>query len=214
MSDPSFGVPGTTFGLTGVGPSATPTLVDIDGDGDLDAFVGNGYGETRFFRNTGSATAPRFVDAPNFGLTNVNFSASPTFADIDGDGDLDAFVGDADGETRFFRNTGNDTAPGFLAEGNNFGLTDVGSLASPELVDIDGDGDLDAFVGGASGHTNFFRNTGSATAPGFAAGTGNFGLTPVGSYASPTFADIDGDGDFDAFVGGHDGVTRFFRNTG
>src|SRR5262245_11567731 len=38
-------------------------------------------------------------------------------------------------------------------------LADVGSRASPELADIDGDGDLDAFVGNLHGDTLFFRNT-------------------------------------------------------
>ncbi|WP_276308988.1 SwmB domain-containing protein, partial [Macromonas bipunctata] len=38
-----------------------------------------------------------------------------------------------------------------------FGLSDVGRYASPTLVDIDGDGDLDAFIGNNSGNTLFFR---------------------------------------------------------
>mgnify|MGYP003335659097 CR=1 FL=1 len=46
-----------------------------------------------------------FRSATNpFGLTDVGFSASPTFVDIDGDGDLDAFVGNKDGNTLYYRN--------------------------------------------------------------------------------------------------------------
>ena len=203
------------FGLTDVGRSAHPTFADIDGDGDLDAFVGNREGVTSFFRNTGSAVAPVLVaEADNFGLTDVGLSANPTFADIDGDGDLDAFVGEANGTTLFFRNTGTAAAPSFVEESGNFGLTDVGSNTSPVLGDIDGDGDLDAFVGYASGVTPLFRNTGTASAPRFVSEASNYGQVKVVAAAAPALTDIDGDGDLDAFVGNNDGETQFFRNTG
>ncbi|WP_139559638.1 beta strand repeat-containing protein [Methylotetracoccus oryzae] len=216
MADPRFDNPVTSaFGLTGIGLRAKPSFADIDGDGDLDAFVGSSDGTTRFFRNTGTATAPSFVSAavPS-GLNGVGSNSAPTFADIDNDGDLDAFVGASDGTTRFFRNTGTAAAPAFVLQASNFGLGDVGFNASPTLVDIDGDGDRDAFVGANDGTTRFYRNTGTAAAPSFVGEADNFGLTDVGSYASPTLADIDGDGDLDAFVGRSDGTTRFFRNTG
>ncbi|WP_168494164.1 cadherin-like domain-containing protein, partial [Anabaena sp. UHCC 0204] len=61
---------------------------------------------TLFFRNTGTATAPTFaLEATNpFGLTWVGVSSAPTFADIDHDGDLDAFVGNQVGSIVFFEN--------------------------------------------------------------------------------------------------------------
>ncbi|MEG4465235.1 VCBS repeat-containing protein, partial [Microcoleus sp. D3_18cC1] len=218
-SAPVFAAPQTNpFNLTNVGSYASPTLVDIDGDGDLDAFVGLFDGNTRYYQNTGTASAPVFA-APQtnpFNLTDVGYAASPTFVDIDGDGDLDAFVGAKDGNTRYYRNTGTASAPVFAApQTNPFNLTNVGSYASPTLVDIDGDGDLDAFVGLFDGNTRYYQNTGTASAPVFAAPQTNpFNLTNVGNYASPTFVDIDGDGDLDAFVGANDGNTRYYQNTG
>ena len=217
-TDPNFIAPITNpFGLTNVGFHAAPTFADIDGDGDLDAFVGNIDGNTLFFRNTGTASAPLFTqEADNFGLTNVVFDAAPTLADIDGDGDLDAFVGNKFGDTLFFRNTGTASAPLFTQEADNpFGLTNVGRFAKPTLADIDGDGDLDAFVGNRDGNTLFFRNTGTTAAPTFTfEATNPFGLTNVGLSATPTLADIDGDGDLDAFVGNYSGDTLFYRNSG
>ena len=208
------------FGLTNVGSNSSPTFVDIDGDGDLDAFVGNYYGDLLFYRNTGTASSPVFNDEPvsyPFGLTYIgSYPTSPTFVDIDGDGDLDAFVGNSDGNTLFYRNTGTASSPAFAAQVTNpFGLKSVGSYASPAFADIDCDGDLDAFVGNSDGNTLFYRNTGTASSPAFAAPVTNpFGLTDVGYNASPTFADLDGDGDLDAFVGNRDGNTLFYRNTG
>jgi VCBS repeat-containing protein len=65
MSDPNF-LPAVEnpFGLEDVGGLATPTFADIDGDGDLDAFVGNGDGNIRFFENTSAVpnSAPVAVD--------------------------------------------------------------------------------------------------------------------------------------------------------
>ncbi|MCF4970141.1 VCBS domain-containing protein [Nostoc sp. CMAA1605] len=219
MSDPKFlTIITNPFGISSVGSSAVPTLADIDGDGDLDVFIGDNNGNTVFYLNTGTAIAPQFVFASSnrFGLTDVGNYAAPTFADIDGDGDLDAFVGNRDGNTLFFRNTGTKTNPVFAAPTtNSFGLTNVGNYAKPTFADIDGDGDLDAFVGNGNGNTLFYRNTGTAAAPQFAAPITNpFGLTNVEYDAAPTFADVDEDGDLDAFVGNRDGNTLFYRNIG
>ena len=201
------------FGLKDVGSFADPTFADIDGDGDLDMFVGNSSGDTLFYRNTGTAGSPKFASHVTnpFGLSDVGLNATPTFADIDGDGDLDAFVGNKNGNTLFFQNTGTASSPLFTAPvANPFGLKDVGSFANPIFADINGDGDLDAFVGNGAGNTLFFRNTGDANNPIFALAKINpFGLKDVGTFATPTLGDIDGDGDLDAFVGKNAG---FFRN--
>jgi hypothetical protein len=206
------------FGIPIVeGSMASPAFADLDGDGDLDAFVGNHAGNTTFFRNTGTASAPAFAvpSTDPFGLADVGYKASPDFADIDDDGDLDAFVGEGGGNTIFFANTGTASAPAFAAPATNpFGLADAGLYSSPAFADLDGDGDLDAFVGNGPG-TNFFENTGTASAPAFAVPSSNpFGLADVGDEASPAFADIDDDGDLDAFVGEYYGFVNFFENTG
>ena len=76
-------------------------------------------------------------------------------------------------------------------------------LARSGSRDIDGDGDLDAFVGAESGRTYLVANIGTALEPKFALPSSNpFGLADVGTHAVPSFADLDGDGDFDAFIGG------------
>ena len=56
-------------------------------------------------------------------------------------------------------------APAYSQEGGNkpFGIPDVGDYAQLDIVDIDGDNDLDLFIGKNTGNTLFFRNTGSAS---------------------------------------------------
>ncbi len=214
----SFAAPvSTAFGLSNVGSWSAPDFADIDGDGDLDAFVGNYEGDTMFFQNTGTSTAASFA-APTtdaFGL-DVGYHATPALADLDGDGDLDALVGSKSGIWRYVQNNGTATAASFAAAVTDaFGLSYVDSDAAPAFADLDGDGDLDAVVGNKFGNSFYFQNIGTATAATFATWVYNpFGLSSVGSEGAPAFADLDGDGDLDAFLGDWIGKTNYFENTG
>ena len=66
------------------------SLVDLNGDGWLDVFIGNMLVEQpRVYLNNGQGRFMRFTDA-GFNVGRNTVAAS--FADIDGDGDLDAFL--------------------------------------------------------------------------------------------------------------------------
>ncbi len=214
-TSPAFASPSANYGLANVDSYVSPSLVDIDGDGDLDALIGNEVGNTIVQLNTGSSTAPAFAPpSANYGLVDVGDFASPSLVDIDGDGDLDALIGNKVGNTIVQLNTGSSTAPAFALPSANYGLADVGFSASPSFVDIDGDGDLDALIGERFGNTIVQLNTASSTAPAFASPSANYGLMDVGTYASPRFVDIDGDGDLDALIGNGVGNTIVRINTG
>lgn len=217
--------------LTG---NAAPTLVDIDGDGDLDMFVGSeddyDY-NIRYYENVGTASGARFVertdtDNPLGLIGSYVYTANVTFGDIDGDGDLDAFVGEYYGNVLYYKNTGSTTAPAFAEQtgaSNPLDGVDVGDYSKPSFVDIDNDGDLDVFIGDYNGYIDYYKNTGSASAPAFAQQSGGetdenpFGNGQVITYnaATPVFVDIDNDGDLDALSGQYyDGIINYFENTG
>ncbi len=69
------------------------------------------------------------------------FSTGATFADVDGDGDLDLLVNGIAAGTRLFLNDGK----GRFTEAMNSGLSRTASATSMALADIDGDGDLDLY---------------------------------------------------------------------
>ena len=211
------------FDGVNVGDRPIPTLVDIDNDGDFDAFIGEYAGNINYYKNTGTNAAPIFtvqtgannpLDAVNLGYT------SPTFVDIDNDGDFDAFIGESTGIINYYENTGTNAAPSFTEQAginNPLDELDVGFYSSPSFVDIDNDGDFDAFVGEHDGNINYYRNAGTNTAPSFSIETGAnnpFDGVDVGDNSSPSFVDIDNDGDFDAFIGEYYGTIKYYRNTG
>jgi len=66
------------------------TFVDIDGDGDLDLLVTSLGGPNGLFLNDGHAHFTEVTDAA--GLTSRRGSTTATFADVDGDGDLDLYI--------------------------------------------------------------------------------------------------------------------------
>ena len=207
-----------------VGFASSPELVDLDADGDLDLAVGPSAGIVRYFQNTGSALSPAFVErtgtANPLALINadnsVGFGSNPELADLDDDGDIDVVSGLEPGSLRYFENTGSSSAPAFVqrVSTNPFGAIDVGTASHPDLEDLDSDGDLDLVVGSYYGNLHYFENTGSATAANYLERTVPFGGAKPGRGCSPTFADLDGDGDLDASVGISSGVVITYQNTG
>jgi len=154
---------------------------------------------------------------PNpFGLKSTYLFAMPAFADLDGYGDLDLLAGESYGAMNYFQNSGSKTNPQFAPPlVNPFGLDSTNLFAIPTLADLDGDGDKDLLVGEYLGVMQYFQNTGTMLNPHFAAPMANpFGLVPTNVIASPAFADLDSDGDFDLLVGEDYGAMQYFQNTG
>ncbi len=176
-------------------------LDDVDGDGDLDAFVANGdpsANTNKVWLNNGSGV---FTDSGQ-ALGNSN-SIDVTLCDVDGDGDLDAFVSNDGQANKVWINDGSGV---FTDSGQALGNSYSRGLVSG---DMDGDGDLDVFV------ANWFNN---ANIVWFNDGSGVFTSgQALGSSGSlgVTLGDVDGDGDLDAFVANYPGQANrvYFNNT-
>ena len=114
---------------------------DVDGDGWCDLYFCGMENANVLYRNLGSW---RFEDVTaSAGVACSNqFSTGATFADVDGDGDLDLLVNSLGGGTRLYINDGK----GHFTEAADSGLVRKFGSTSLALADVDGDGDLDLYV--------------------------------------------------------------------
>ena len=206
------------------GRVSAPSLVDLDGDGDLDLVVGREDGTLRAWQNTGSSAAPSFTAltgaANPFDGIDVGFVSAPTFVDLDGDGLLDLVSGNRVGTLLAWRNVGTSAAPSFTAltdSANPFDGIDLSYATNAAFTDLNGDGLLDLVLGHGDGTLLSWRNTGTSTAPVFTALTGTanpFDGIDVGNSSAPAFVDLDGDGLLDLVSGEYHGSLLAWRNTG
>jgi len=201
-------------GLSDVGFMAAPLLLDVDGDGDLDLFVGTAAGTVLHFANVGTPTSPLFE--PRTGganpLASVARPAAATLAagDVTGDGRPDLLVGAIDGQILAFRNDGPGASPQFVFTGT---VLSAAANAIPALADLSGTDDLDLVVGTMAGGLAYAEFTGA----GYTVRTGPdnpFDAFDVGFSSAPVLLDLDGDGDLDLLVGNVDGVLSVATNTG
>lgn len=203
-----------------VGSESIPTLADLDADGDLDLLVSNKLdpGDTRtarmyHFENVGTAGAPSFRERGRIDLFAM-YHYAPAIADLDGDGDPDMLVGTWNKGVALYVNEGSPERPEFVLADTTLVKLTRGSNSAPALTDVEGDGDLDLFIGESSGELNFYRNVGTAQAPSFELVSDKFQNIDAGRRSFPAFADMDGDGDEDLLLGREAGDVLLFLRQG
>lgn len=123
-------------------------LADIDGDGDLDAYLvqsgslhrpGSDDGRNRLYFNDG---AGNFALAPDAGADDPGYGMGVAAGDYDNDGDVDFYVTNY-GPNVLLRNDG---AGRFEDITGSAGVADPGWSTAAAFLDLDADGDLDLFV--------------------------------------------------------------------
>ena len=183
---------------------------DYDDDGDIDIFIVRGdMGPNLLYRNTGNLVFDEVAVAAGIAYTKSateNYHHSgPMFADLDGDGDLDLFLGGLGGHpSMIYSNNGNGTFSDVTAGSGIDTMVSEHSI-SAAFGDYDLDGDLDIY------HTNGWPRTDNDndftfdTSRAFMSdGMGSFenmasdmGLDDTEQGRGIVCADLDADGDVD-----------------
>jgi hypothetical protein len=189
-----------------------PAIADIDADGDLDFLIGKWNKEIALWRNDGSAADYAFTEVADvYRALTRGQNAAPALVDLDNDGDYDLVAGEASGSLNYWVNNGTPQEPAFELVSDTWLDIDIGRRSFPTFADMDGDGDQDMIVGSELDGLFLWENVGTPEAFQFEErGTLDIDTQAI---ASPEFADIDGDGDLDLFIGGISGGIMFFRNT-
>lgn len=220
------------------GSDPVPFLIDFDGDGDMDVFIGHDYDQidagvtsVHYYENDGNSnfSLTSFTTSPIIDNGFSNYSATPVFADIDQDGNLDFIMGRQYGDVRFFKGNGTgfteQTGPWdpVAKTGNPFDGIDFGYQSAPAFADLDNDGDLDMVFGadfsgykyksGDNDGLNYFINQGNAVFEQQLNLDNPFNGVTLDGNSVPYFVDVDGDGDLDALLGGKYGL-KYFKNEG
>ena len=180
-------------------------LGDVDNDGDLDIHYSNlsNQANTVFLNDAGT-----FTDSGQ--MLGSSGSAYTAFGDVNGDGSLDLVVANFGAADRVYTNDGTGI---FTDSGQALGGAS-GPTQWIDLGDIDNDGDLDyvAALVGASTAPSIYTNNGSGTFTD--SGQTLATATEPGGTQTPSFGDIDNDGDLDLVIVYQNDVLRIYSNDG
>ena len=131
---------------------------DYDNDGFLDMFVANRLGSNFLYRNNGDGTFTKITSGTV--VTDVADANGCSWGDYDGDGYLDLFVTNWNGQhNALYKNNGDGTFTK-ITTGNL--VIEGGNSVACGWADFNNDGFLDLFVANVGGQNNFlYRNDGN-----------------------------------------------------
>ena len=239
-----------------MGEHVAPAFVDYNGDGLMDLVIAtraNQYGgyltqgvnhyaydHMELFKNIGTKDKAVYEKVDDdFGSLKKHHLTflSPAFADLDGDGRPDMFVGSTSGKVMYFKNiadSGN-TVQWKLMSDSLSNIQAIGH-SSPCFAHISNDTLFDLVMGCDTGTISYYKNTGTKKVPQFKLVTNNFGGVNVNYYylgpwhydangnpkdsmtyetnerSSPTIADMDNNGKPDLLIGSTSGEIFFYFN--
>ncbi|MCB9355047.1 MAG: VCBS repeat-containing protein [Lewinellaceae bacterium] len=200
-------------------------VADVNGDGLEDFFIGNAAGEAgQLFVQTGNSGGFRNVGQEDFERDKACEDVAAVFFDADGDGDQDLYVGGGSNEMmpgdralqdRLYLNDGKGH---FKRASDALPASKPFSTSCVRPADVDGDGDIDLFVGMRLVPDHYGRTPASFVM--INDGHAHFSPAPLrtgdgqelGMVTGAVWSDIDGDNDPDLLVAGEWEPIRIFKN--
>ena len=206
---------------------------DFDNDGLIDLFVVRGdIGRHLLYKNLGDNRFEEVSTKVGINIEN-HFGCGPTFADIDGDNDLDLFIGGIEGHENYLLENTQDASGNVVFEDitEYSGLSNlvVKNTISASFADYNKDGFIDLFlthwgVPASAPKQHLWQNTGNKQ---FVNATQSSGLaeqiikTPTSNATyggdtdytfSATFSDVNNDNFVDLLLVADFGTTQVFLN--
>lgn len=192
------------LGSPGAGFPYTPTLFDIDGDGDDEIFL---MGGEVFGLDGDGSFLPGWPtsDMQYMGYASTGQLPGPSCADMEADGDVETLWSERDwyaGSSHMWsfngREPGGGWMPGFPQEAPDEGSN---ALATPFVLgDADGDGDLEAWTAHTLGNTGEYYRISGFDHQGNRLFTTD--LDPAELILNVYFGDLEGDGTEEFFAVG------------
>jgi hypothetical protein len=187
-------------------------FVDLNNDGNLDAFSCHDVDPNVYFMNNGLGVLTFYQSGITPGATTMGIhpeggNYGSIFVDYDNDGDQDLFIAKCRGGAgtakfnELHKNNGNGTFADVSVAAN---LYDPIQTWSSAWADYDNDGDLDIVVGAnstADGNHKYMRNNGDATFTDITSGSG--WDTNTSTSIEHVAHDFDNDGFVDVLGGGN-----------
>jgi len=195
---------------------------DLDGDGDLDVFVGMDgpnqilinqggmqHGEPGLLIDSGQKLLPAFIES------KANFSYDCDIGDLDGDGDLDAFCANFNRANVVWINQGGlqKGVEGVFESTDQEDISPTLTSVGVALGDLDGDTDLDVFLIN-SNNAEIWINQGNDQQGDLGRFALKLQLETLGSNFCVCLGDVDMDGDLDALTSSTGHPNQIFLNQG
>ena len=188
----------STIGIDFISNGIKAGFFDYDLEGDLDLYVASGS-VNQLYRNNADGTFTEISNKSGTAGDSVK-SKDIEIGDFDDDGDVDLFVLNKDGSSRFYNNR----RQGYFSDiTTKVGLNFLGQPSTVVSGDYNNDGHLDLFIADLAGEQHaIFQNKGDGTfikdEPSLSALDGLTGFVII----KADFADLDNDGYLDLLVAG------------